>query len=300
MVSTVWRKRHEYSVAQVDVFSGNSFVWAEAACAVLKLLGKPFVLTLHGGMLPEFAVQHPARVRRLLQAAAAVTAPSEFLRQSLSNFRPDIMVIPNGVDIDRYPFHLKARGDGRLLWLRALENTYNPTLAVEVLASLASDYSKLQLIMVGPDKDGSLSKLKDLACQLGVSNQVEFPGQVPKEDVPLWMARGDVFLNTTNVDNTPVSVIEAMACGVPVVSTAVGGIPFLIQDGVDGLLVPPRDSVAMVAAVRKLLVKPDFAEQLSGAARDKVEAWSWQMILPQWEALFQKVTLRHEAVHGRN
>ena len=103
-----------------------------------------------------------------------------------------------------------------------------------------------------------------------------FPGRVPKAEVPQWLDRGDVFLNTTNVDNTPVSVIEAMACGLPVVSTAVGGVPYLIEHGKDGLLVPPSDARAMADAVRRLLKDPDLAEALARAARLKVEAWDWE------------------------
>src|SRR5438552_10526604 len=75
-VSTTWRQRRRYVVAQVDVFSGAAFTWAEVACATLSLARKPFVLTLHGGSLPRFAGQHPRRVRRLLKSAAAVTTPS--------------------------------------------------------------------------------------------------------------------------------------------------------------------------------------------------------------------------------
>ena len=79
MLHTIWRQRHNYRVAQVDVFSGWAFAWAEAAGALLHRLGQPFVLTLHGGNLPAFARRHPQRVRRLLQAAAAVTVPSRHL-----------------------------------------------------------------------------------------------------------------------------------------------------------------------------------------------------------------------------
>src|SRR4051794_33671729 len=76
MLRTAWTRRHEYSVAHVDVYSGAAFLWAEAVCLALRGAGKPFVLTLHGGNLPAFARRWPRRVRRLLGAAAAVTTPS--------------------------------------------------------------------------------------------------------------------------------------------------------------------------------------------------------------------------------
>lgn len=72
MLSTVWRKRREYSLAQIDVFSGLAFIWAEAVCQALRWVGKPYILTLHGGSLPSFAQRWPRRVRHLLRSAATV------------------------------------------------------------------------------------------------------------------------------------------------------------------------------------------------------------------------------------
>ena len=102
------------------------------------------------------------------------------------------------------------------------------------------------------------------------------------------MNQGDVFINTTNIDNTPVSLLEAMACGLCVVSTNVGGLPYLIEDGVDALLVPPDDSQAMAAAVRRILTEPGLAARLSSNARKKIERFDRSVILPQWEELFEK------------
>jgi glycosyltransferase involved in cell wall biosynthesis len=144
--------------------------------------------------------------------------------------------------------------------------------------------------MVGPDKgDGSFEKTMEAANLLGVKDRIEFPGLVPKNDVPHWLNKGDIFLNTTNVDNTPVSVIEAMACGLCIVSTNVGGIPYLLEDGVDALLVPPEDPEAMANAVKRILTDPQLAASLSANARKKAEAFSWEKVLPMWEALFYKI-----------
>jgi glycosyltransferase involved in cell wall biosynthesis len=112
---------------------------------------------------------------------------------------------------------------------------------------------------------------------------------VPKADISVWMQRGDIFLNTTNTDNTPISVLEAMACGLCVVSTNVGGIPYLVRHEYDALLVPPDDADAMTAAVQRLLNDPALAARLSAQAQQSARQFDWSIILPQWERLFAQV-----------
>lgn len=290
MVSFVFRKRRNYAVAQVDVFSGRAFLWAEAAAWALRRVRRPYVLTLHGGNLPAWSRRHPKRVRALLQGAAVVTTPSRYLQEQMRPYRSDLVLLPNGLDIARYPLRPRRELQPALMWLRAFHEIYNPTMAVHVLAALAHDFPDARLIMVGPDKgDGSLQRVLKTAEELGVGAHLETPGGVPKSDVPVWLDRGDVFLNTTNVDNTPVSVIEALACGLCVVSTNVGGIPYLLEDGVDALVVPPNDAEAMAQAVRRVLTEPGLAERLSRNARAKAERFDWSVALPKWEVLLRSV-----------
>ena len=96
-------------------------------------------------------------------------------------------------------------------------------------------------------------------------------------------------MNTTNFDNTPVSVLEAMACGLPVVTTNVGGIPYLLEDGQTALLTPPGDAKTMADAVRRLGHEPELASKLGRNARAKVELFSWEGILPKWEELLESL-----------
>jgi glycosyltransferase involved in cell wall biosynthesis len=219
-----------------------------------------------------------------------VTAPSAFLLESLRPYRPDLRLIPNAIDLPLYPFQHRTAPQPRLIWVRAFHEIYDPSLAVRVLAKIRERHPEATLEMVGPDRrDGSFARTRAAAGQLGVASAVEFAGAVRKSRIPERMNAGDIFLNTAIVDNTPVSVMEAMACGACVVSTAVGGIPRLIDDGVDGLLVPPRDARAMAAAVERLLTENGLAARVSLAARAKTEAFDWSVVLPQWEEMLRAV-----------
>ena len=286
MVGTAWRLRRRYAVAHVDVFSGPSFFWAEAVCAALRVAGKPYILSLHGGDLPRFARRRPGRVRRLLRSAAAVTAPSRYLIDGLAGFRDDVRCIPNGLDVRAYQSRTRNGVSPRLVWLRAFHERYNPSLAVRILPIIAARFPDVHLTMVGVDKgDGSLQRASDLAAQLSVAGRVEFQGAVPKDQVPKVLSAFDVFLNTTNVDNTPVTVTEAMACGLCVVTTNVGGIPYLVDHDRDGLLVAPDDPAAMAEAVMRVLDDPVLAERLSRQARQKAEQFDWSPIIGEWRTL---------------
>ncbi len=233
MVMTAVKHRHKYGVAQVDVYSGPAFFWAEAVCWTLRRLGKPYVLTLHGGNLPEFAKRWPGRVGRLLRSARVVTAPSAYLKEQF----PDV-----------------------------------------------------QLTMVGPDKgDGSFQRVQAEVAAAGLADRVMFRDQVAKKEVPQVLAQGDIFLNTATVDNSPVSVVEAMACGLCVVSTRVGGIPFLVDHGKDGLLVEPGNVDSMTFAVARFLTDEGLARSCSHNGREKVQKWDWSLMLAEWDMLLRKV-----------
>lgn len=286
MLGTVWRKRHDYAVAQVDVYSGPAFRWAEAVCRMLRLIDKPYVLTLHGGNLPDFARRRPGRARRLLNSAVAVTTPSRYLFEQMAAYRADLCLHPNPLNLGAYRFRLRRRVQPRLIWLRAFHDIYNPRLAPRALSVLGQAFPSARLTMIGPDKgDGSLQATERTAAALGVGERIRFAGRVPKSAVGRWLDQGDIFLNTTNFDNTPISVLEAMACGLCVVSTNVGGLSYILEDGRDALLVPPDDPAAMARAVARVLTEPDLAARLSFNARQKVEQFDWAVMLPKWERL---------------
>jgi glycosyltransferase involved in cell wall biosynthesis len=139
--------------------------------------------------------------------------------------------------------------------------------------------------MVGPTKDESYQETVLLAKALDL--EVNFTGLLTKEE---WLALSNeysIFINTTHFDNTPVSVIEAMALGLPIVSTNVGGIPFLIQENTNGLLVSDGNSMEMVSQIKRLINNPDLVIQLSKNARETVEKFDWKIVKKQWFELLK-------------
>jgi glycosyltransferase involved in cell wall biosynthesis len=291
MLRSAWSWRGDYAVSHVDVFSGPAFLWAAAATWLLRRMGKPYVLSLRGGRLPDFARRWPRLVRPVLGSAKAVTVPSGYLLREMRPHRADLELLPNPLDLTAYPFENRAAPRPRLMWLRAFADTYNPVLAVRVLHRLSAKFPEATLTMIGPDKgDGSLGRTKATGAELGVSDRLRIIPGVFKEKVGEALSEGDIFLNTSNVDNAPVTVMEAMACGLPVVSTNVGGIPDLVSGDETALLVAPNDPDAMAAAVTRLVDEPGLAGRLTAHARRTAQRFDWAYVLPQWESLLRRVS----------
>lgn len=283
------RHAPQYKVVVLHVYSGRAFWWALASGVVARLLGKRLILWLHGGNLPAYYKLYPNRVSFVFKQADVILTPSPYLQQVfVSDF--DVRLLRYELPIDSYLHRIREQAKPRLFWLRAFNADYNPMLAPRVIYLLKSDYPDIKLLMCGADKgDGSLQATKKLAEELGVTDNIEFPGLISKAQIRQYGLEYDIFLNTTTVDNTPVSVIEAMAMGMCVVSTDVGGIPYLITHEHDGLLVPSNDAYAMAEACRRLLTDQSLAQRLSRQARETAQLFDWSTIGPEWSALLTRL-----------
>jgi glycosyltransferase involved in cell wall biosynthesis len=288
MLRTAWDARRQYDIAILDVYSGPAFRFAELVGALLRRLGKPYVLILHGGNLPAFSRRQSRRIKRLFRGAARVTTPSRYLQDSMQIYHQDLRLLPNSVDLSAYRYRLRSKPRPKLLWLRAFHETYNPLLALSAIDLLREEFPEIHLTMVGPDK-GLQNTVREEVLKRGLQKYIEVRGGVPKSEVPAQFEDADIFLNTTNVDNTPVSVLEAMASGLCVVSTNVGGIPYLLTDHENALLAEPRNPVGLAVAIRTLLRAPDLARELSVRGRGLVEAFDWNIVIPQWQQLLSGV-----------
>ena len=113
----------------------------------------------------------------------------------------------------------------------------------------------------------------------------DLPEKMSKQDWVSLAVDYDIFINTTNYDNTPISVMEAMALGLVNVSTNVGGIPYLLTDTVEGILVEKDNSVAMTKAIDYIITNPQKALQLTINARSKAEQFDWSVVKHKWHKI---------------
>ncbi|HMJ09101.1 MAG TPA: glycosyltransferase family 4 protein, partial [Pyrinomonadaceae bacterium] len=267
------------------VYSGLYMVLADTASRLCKLFGIRLIAVLHGGNLPEFVKRFPRWSCGVLGRADMITAPSGFLASKIGG-EFEIRVIPNVLDIGPYTFRLRKNICPKLIWMRSFHSLYNPHMALQVLECLQRSFPDASLVMAGVDK-GMEPELKTTAAEKNLN--VRFPGFLSAEAKLKEFADADIYINTTRIDNMPVSVLEACAMGLPVVATNVGGIPYLLSDGENALLVENENAGQMAAAIERLLVDPELVETLSANGRILAERSGWPTVRGLWETAFADV-----------
>lgn len=280
-ILSLLRWRGKVDAVIVAVFSGPSFWIADFGSLLSRWNGSRTVLFLHGGALGGFGASHRRRVTRVFDRADVILAPSAFLADGFRTWGYDVHCIPNVVAIERYDHRLRERARPRLLWMRTFHEHYHPQMAVEVLARVVEVHPGATMTMAGADH-GQLAAVESLVRNRGLDGHVTFPGYMDLDAKRRAFADHDIFLNTNRVDNMPVSVIEAAASGLVPVATDVGGIPDLLTNGVDSLLVPDGDGAAMADAVLALLADPERYTELAQGARALAEQSSWSAVRRRW------------------
>lgn len=284
MLWTVFRNRKSTDYVLIDTYSTLNFYYAYAVSQLCRLLKLKYIPILHGGELPMRLKESPKLSRAVFSHAFKNVSPSHYLKHHFKeNDFNNVVFIPNSIKIENYRFHLKTYESINLLWVRSFAKIYNPALAVKVLKALKNQGIEAKLCMVGPEKDGSLETTKKLAKDLKVD--VEFTGKLTKAAWHKKSRAFNIFINTTTIDNTPVSVIEAMALGLPVISTNVGGMPFLIENKTDGLLVESNRVEDFVLAIKEVSSRPVKSDKIAENARKKVENYDWGKVKHQWHNL---------------
>jgi len=281
MVSKTIKYSKKINIVLIDVYSTQNFWYAFIISRLCSFLRLKYIAKLRGGNLPQRLKNNPFLCQLIFKNAYKLVAPSNYLKSEFSkHFNDNLVYIPNTIEIKNYPLFEKSFKEPKLLWVRSFSKIYNPKMAIDVLADLKSIFPNASLCMVGPDIDGSLIETKDYASKLNL--EVTFTGKLSKKE---WIERSkeyNVFINTTHFDNTPVSVMEAMALSFPVVSTNVGGIPFLLTNNENALLVQDSNVSEMSNAIKYLFENPDKAKTLSLNARKLAENFDWNVVKNKW------------------
>ena len=286
MLLGIIKKSRKTDYVLIDTYSTQNFYYAYLSSQLCRILKLKYIPILHGGNLPTRLKSNPRLSKVIFNNAYKNVSPSLYIKSEFEKegYR-NIICIPNTINITNYLFKERNHKSVNLLWVRSFSKIYNPLLAIQLLKALQNDGFKASLCMVGPEGDGALEEVQNLAETLQV--EVTFTGKLTKEEWIRLSEDYNIFINTTNFDNMPVSVIEAMALGLPIISTNVGGMPFLIENGHDGILVNPNNVDAFVESVNWILSHPNETKKIVINARHKVEQFDWERVKNEWISLLQ-------------
>jgi len=279
-LAALWRTAGRARLMHVMANSGWSWhLFAAPAIWVARLRGVPVVVNYRGGEAANFLASSRRNVAWSLRQTARLIVPSGFLQQVFGQYGLAAHIVPNIVDLQRFrPAAHALAGAPHLLVARNLEAIYDNATALHAFALVQQVHPLARLTVAGTGPE--LSALQALAKDLGIAAQVDFAGRLDRDAMAERLRHSTVALNPSRVDNTPNSVLEALASGVPVVSTNVGGVPFLVEHGSTALLVPPGDATAMADEVLRLLRDPALSAQLAANGLREVQRYTWAAVAP--------------------
>ena len=280
MCFAVFKNRNKVAYILIDTYSTTNFYFTLITSQLARIYNIKYIPILHGGNLPVRLRNSSFLSKKIFENSYKNVAPSNYLKSAFEDFNFNSEFIPNVINLKDYKYLERTNIQPKLLWVRSFKHLYNPTLAIKVLLELKKKYPDAVLCMVGPFLDDSYQETVNLVQKYNLEDSVKFTGVLTKEDWHKKATEYDVFINTTNFDNTPISVIEAMALGLTIVSTNVGGMPYLIENKVDGLLVDKENVDAMTNAIIDVIEGKYLT--LSKKAREKAETFDWDIIKYKW------------------
>ncbi len=284
----LWRAAGRCELLHVMANSGWSWhLFSAPAIWVARSRGVPVVVNYRGGEAGRFLRRQVALVRWSMRRVATLAVPSGFLESVFNQHGMPATVLPNIVDLAR--FHPRAGGRGQgahIVVTRNLEPLYDNTSALRAFARVQAQRPEARLTIAGSGPQAE--ELRALAQALGVAEHVHFAGRLDREQVARLLRSADVCLNPSLADNMPNSVLEAMASGVPVVSTCVGGVPYIVQHERTALLVSPGQPQEMAEALLRLLGDAALWQRLSAAGLAEVQRYSWDRVAPVLAGVYRR------------
>jgi glycosyltransferase involved in cell wall biosynthesis len=284
-IKNLIKKIPQYDVLHVFSASYFSFLIAPTPAVLIgRYFRKRIILNYHSGEAEDHLSHSQGFIKRILRFVDIIVVPSFYLQQVFSKFGIDCEVVHNVVNEEVFKFRKREKYHPKYIVTRNLEPIYNIECILRAFRFIQIEFPDAMLTVIGC---GSQEQhLKSLVGPLKLEN-VTFMGAVGRNSIPDYYDQSDFMLNASNIDNMPMSILEAFSSGIPVISTEAGGIPDIIRDGENGMLVPLNDDKAMAEKAIYLLENQEVARRIAEQARqDCVIKYSWDIIRKKWLELY--------------
>ena len=269
------RVARSYDVLHIHCCSGWGFLPAVVGVSVGRWLKKQLVLTYHGGGGEKFFDKHPHLVYQYLTRTDANIVLSGFLAKIFDKHHLPYTIIPNIIELDETQYRLRETLKPNFICTRAHEELYNIPCILRAFQKVLTELPEASLTLVG---DGSQHEaLAEMVKEMGLTN-VTFTGRVDNTEIYTYLDQADIFLSTPMVDNMPVSVLEAMNAGLLVISSRVGGVPYMIKNGANGLLFDSNDSNKLAELMLWSVENQTIAKAIIQQGHIEVKKYRWESI----------------------
>jgi L-malate glycosyltransferase len=270
----------------VHVFSSATSGYIIATLPPLlfaKVYRKFVILNYHSGELEEHIKRWKFTALPTMKMFDEIIVPSQFLVDVFAKFDLKAKAIFNFVESKQFAFRERKPLCPVFLSNRNFEVHYNVSDILRAFKIIQKSLPESRLIIAGFGSEEV--KLKQTAKDLNLIN-VDFIGKIANDKMPEIYNQADIYLNTSIVDNMPLSFIEAFACGLPIVSYATGGIPYIVENGKTGVLVEQKDYEALANEALKLLENQDLTRQIISDAHTEVKKYSFDNVKEKWRKAY--------------
>lgn len=299
-------RKHRFDVIHAHWLLPNGFI----AAIISKLCKIPVVITLHGSdifvsklnpifkAIAKWTLKHTAMVTSVTPAflpeLAALGVPEEKRCLIPNGVDPEVFPPPTPKQLKELQNKLSIPDEQRVVFaLGRIVLKKGFDILIQALPSVREKCPQTTVIIGGDGSD--LARLKTLAKEKGVSDIIRFPGNINRLEIPVYFYLSDLFVLPAvvdpkgNMDGCPIVILEAMACGKPVVSSEISGIPIVVQNDKTGLLVEQKNPDALAAAITSLLKNPEKREQFGRAAQQRIRhELTWAKTIEQFIEIYQQ------------
>lgn len=277
------RVAKSYDVLHIHCCSGWGFLPAVVGVTIGRHLGKRVVLTYHGGGGEKFFAKHTCLVKHYLLRTDANIVLSGFLANIFDKHHLPYTIIPNIIELDESHYRQHDVLLPHFICTRAHEPLYNIPCILRAFGKVQSVLSEATLTLVGDGSDHE--KLIQLSQDLNLKN-ITFTGRVDNSAIYEYLDQADIMLSAPTVDNMPVSILEGMNAGLLVISSNVGGVPYMVEDGKTGYLFPSDDSDTLADLMLQAVQHPEESLSIIRNAHQAVNAYRWENIKKQLYTIY--------------
>ena len=277
----------------IHVFSASyfSFILAPTpAILIARFYGKPVILNYRSGEAEDHLTRWGEIVFPIIRLVDKIVVPSGYLVEVFAKFGFTAEAIPNVVDDHVAPYRLRTEVQPKIIVARALEPLYNIACAIRAYELVKEKYPRAEMTILGYGSEER--DLKAFVRERRLAG-VTFAGRVERDEIGAYYDSHDLFLNSSSIDNMPVSILEAFAAGLPIVTTDAGGIPFIIEDRVNGHMVPINNHVALAERIIELIERPEEVRRLSEIGAREIKKYRWPALAGRWRDMYAATIRAH-------